>query len=167
MPKNRSNGRIESYNDIRASAAQKYATFGKAQCPALGNAEVHFTSTGFNHLIYSSSRKMREKSEQIRRFDLLDRAYFVISESTTFQEYDEQMHYKKVNRRGRYIEEPTMIRCWGLVAVVRGLRIKVVIKQEGNGKKEFLSVIPAWFARSYRGIRLIENSPGKGLLAES
>jgi hypothetical protein len=42
----------------------------------------------------------------------------------------------------------------------------VVIRQIGNGKKEFYSVIPAWFTRQYRNIKIIETSARGGLLEE-
>lgn len=45
-------------------------------------------------------------------------------------------------------------------------RIKVIVKQEGNGKLKFQSVIPAWFVRQYRDIRLIQTSTGRGLMDE-
>ena len=45
--------------------------------------------------------------------------------------------------------------------------MKVVIRQIGNGKKEFYSVIPAWFTRQCRNIRLVETSAKGGLLEEN
>lgn len=40
-------------------------------------------------------------------------------------------------------------RYWAFEAVVNNRRIKVIIRQIGNGKKHFWSVIPAW--RRVRG----------------
>ena len=113
--------RLGSYSEIREEAQKLYATFSKVFCPALGQ-HVHFTSNGFNHLIYQSAKKERDKKTQILRFDMLKRAKFVLETSTTFQELEE------------------------------------------NSKAEFVSVIPAWFIKQYRDIKMIENSTGHGLL---
>ena len=106
---------------------------------------------------------MRDKRSQILRFDMLEKAKLILATSTTFQEYDEEIIHKKVNRRGSWIPMPVFVKCWGFVAIIRKFRVKVVVKQEGNGAIEFLSVAPAWFTKQYRDIKLIETSTGKGL----
>ncbi len=157
--------RVTDYEEIRKEAAKRYGTFGVTDCPALGQP-VRFTSQGFNHLIYSAPKKMRDKRAQILRFDMLEKGKFILDTSTTYQEYDEEIVYKKVNRRGFWVPMNVVVRCWGFVAIVRKFRVKVVVKQEGNGAIEFLSVAPAWFTKQYRDIKLIETSTGKGLRAD-
>ncbi len=98
------------------------------------------------------------------KFELLDKAKFIIETSTTFQEYDEGFEYRTVEKYGKRVQENAVVRCWGLIAVVKKFRAKVVIRQVGNGKKEFYSVIPAWFLRQYRSIKIIEISTKGGLL---
>ena len=44
------------------------------------------------------------------------------------------------------------VKYWDFEAVVDDRRIKVIVRQIGNGKKHFWSVIPAW--RKIRGIRV-------------
>ena len=154
--------RAEDYEQIKREASSLYRSFVSVHCPALDQT-IKFTSEGFNHLIYGSPKKMREKSVQILRFDMLPKAKFILETSTTYQEYDEEIVYKKVNRRGAWIQMNVLVRCWGFVAIVRKFRVKVVVKQEGNGAIEFLSVAPAWFTKQYRDIKMIETSTGKGL----
>src|SRR5680860_791123 len=89
--------RVANYEEIRKDAAKLYATFGTIDCPALGQS-MQFTSEGFNHLVYGAPKKMRDKSAQILRFDMLEKAKFILEVSTTYQEYDEEIVYKKVNR---------------------------------------------------------------------
>src|SRR3989338_10145637 len=154
--------RIADYAEIRKNAAKLYGTFGVIDCPALGQL-VQFTSEGFNHLIYEAPKKERDKRAQILRFDMLEKAKFILETSTTFQEYDEEIIYKKVNRRGSWIPMNVVVRRWGFVAIVQKFRVKVVVVQEGNGAIEFLSVAPAWFTKQYRDIKMIQTSTGKGL----
>ncbi len=158
--------RLESYNGIRDEAQKLYATFSKVFCPALGQ-HVHFTSNGFNHLIYQGAKKERDKKTQILRFDMLERAKFILETSTTFQEFEENMEYRRVNRHGKYVSVNLVVRSWGFIAIVRKFRVKVVVTQIGNSKIEFYSVIPAWFIKKYRDIKIIENSTGNGLLNDN
>lgn len=159
--------RVVDYEEIRQTAQELYQSYGAVCCPAFGGELVHFTAAGFNHLVYPRPKKPRDPRAQILRFDMLSRGREIIERSSTFQEYDEEMRYVKVNRKGRHIEVPTIIKMWGFVAVIRRFRVKVVVRQQGNGKKEFLSVAPAWFTRQYRGVKLIQNSVGDGLANES
>lgn len=158
--------RVSDYDAIRATAAKQYGTFGIVPCPALGQ-DVRFTSIGFNHLIYEAPKKMRDKRAQILRFDMLEKAKFMVETSTTYQEYEEEIVYKKVNRHGTWIPMNVFVRRWGLVAVIRKFRIKVVLVQEGNGTIEFLSVKPGWITAGYRDMKFYHTSVGNGLASDS
>jgi hypothetical protein len=157
--------KLGRYAEVRTETQRMYASIGSIACPALGNERIAFTAHGFNHLVYSG-KKERDKRVQIMKFELLEKAKNVLEISTTFQEYEEQYQYMRVNRKGRYVQENILVRCWGFVAIVKKFRVKVVVRQIGNGKKEFYSVIPAWVTKEYRGIKVIENSKGSGLLLE-
>ena len=73
----------------------------------------------------------------------------------------------KFNRHGKFVGMNVIVRCWGLIAIVNKFRVKVVVRQVGNGKMEFQSVIPAWFIKQYREIKMIQSSTGAGLLNEN
>ncbi|MFA6405036.1 MAG: hypothetical protein WCW03_03490 [Candidatus Paceibacterota bacterium] len=158
--------RVKDYLEIRMNTAELYASFKKVYSPALAG-DIHFTSEGFNHLIYERARKERDKRTQILRFDMLEKAKFILETSTTYQEYEEDMEYQRVNRHGKFIGMNVAVRYWGFVAIVNKFRVKVVVRQVGNGKMEFQSVIPAWFIKQYREIKLIQNSTGTGLVNEN
>jgi len=159
--------RVKEYAEIKKKVAELYATFGSVLCPALGDQRIYFTSEGFNHLVYKAPKKPRDERVQILRFDMLEKAKFILESSTTYQEYDEIIVNKKVNRRRKWIDRNVVIRCWGFIAIVNKFRVKVIVRQEGNGKLEFQSVIPAWFIKQYRDIKLIQTSTGRGLMEEN
>jgi hypothetical protein len=156
----------KDYESARKAAEEVYVSFGKIHCPALGNEPVHFTSEGFNHLIYKTAKKPRDERVQMMKFELLEKAKFIIETSTTFQEYEENFEYMAREKHGRMIKESYLVRCWGFVAIVNKSRVKVVVWQIGNGNKHFYSVIPAWFTKQYRGIKFIETATAGGLLVE-
>lgn len=154
--------RVLDYDQIRLGASALYDTFVSVDSAALGQ-KIVFTSEGFNHLIYSAPKKMRDKRAQILRFDMLPRAKLILERSTTFQEYDEEIVNKRVNRNGHWISKDVLVRYWGFVAVIQKFRVKAVVTQEGNGAIKFLSVVPAWFTKQYRNIKIFETSVGRGL----
>jgi len=160
-------GAVRGYENARAEAEEFYKSIGNVRCPALGSECVHFTSEGFNHLVYKASKKQpRPESVQVMRFDLLPKAKLLLEQTTTFQEYEEEYRYLSVNRGGQYRKENMLVRAWGFIAIINRFRIKVVVEQVGNGKKHFYSVIPAWKTRQYRDITVIESAPAGGVRYE-
>lgn len=157
--------RLSKYTEIRKRAKEVYDTFGKVFSPALGQY-IHFTSNGFNHLIYSGAKKERDKRTQILRFDLLEKAKFILETSTTHQEYEEEMEYTRVNRHGKYVSVNLVVKYWGFIAIIDKFRIKIVVRQIGNSKAEFYSVIPAWYIKQYRNMKIFNSSTGNGLKDE-
>ena len=152
---------VEGYEKIKEEARVEYSKYKQVKCPALGNDPVYFLSEGFNHLIYKRAKKPRDQRIQVMRFKLLPKAKELIEVSTTFQEYEESYEYMVVNRYGKSLKENMLVKSWGLIGIMGSkFRIKVVIQQIGNGKKEFYSVIPAWTTRYYKDIKIIEVSRG-------
>jgi len=147
------------YNRTREKAFNYYKGIGVVFSPAL-KGKVHFDSQGFNHLIYKRKNKERNKREQVFKFKLINKARQIIEIATTFQEYDEgllEMQRKKYKKR---VLETIVVKYWGLVAVIDDYRIKVIIRQMGNGEKHFWSVIPAWTTKQYKGIKIIRQAKG-------
>lgn len=151
---------VSNYEKIREDARIFYQTVGGIRCPALDHQPVHFTSDGFNHLIYKGSRKERDKRVQIMKFKLLPKATELIRIATTYQEYDESLTTIRRKRFKKNVDEGTTVRYWGFVAIIRDFRIKVIARTMGNGQKHFWSVIPAWTISHYRDIKLISNAKG-------
>ena len=125
-----------------------------------------FSNKEFNHLVYQTKKKPRDERVQITKFSLLSKAKQLLAISTTYQEYEEDIKPVKVRRHKKILHESALIKYWGLIAIIGKTRIKVVVRQTGDGKKEFYSVIPAWVARNYREIKLIENTVRGGLIDE-
>lgn len=148
------------YHKIRGYTLNLYNQRESIRCPALNNEIVHFTSEGFNHLMYKGDRSERDKSVQILKFNLLPRALEIISLSTTYQEYDEGIKSVRKNKYKKIIFESAIVKYWGLIAIIRNRRVKVIIRQIGNGQKYFWSVIPAWQKCHYRETKFISISFG-------
>lgn len=100
-------------------------------CPAFGE-EITFNAKGINHLIYKGDRSRRDKARILTNIRLLPRAINFLHRATFWQE------------ENSYIRDKTTYKFWAFEAVVDDRRIKVIVRQVGNGKKHFWSVIPAW-----------------------
>lgn len=101
-------------------------------CPAFPNEKISFNSKGVNHLLYKGPRKARSKREVVVRAKLLPRAVELLQKMPLPQEQD---LYMANNKKFEF---------WAFEGVVQNKRIKVVIRQVGQGKKHFWSVIPSW-----------------------
>ncbi|MFA6463690.1 MAG: hypothetical protein WCV55_01640 [Candidatus Paceibacterota bacterium] len=158
--------KLAKYDSIRAEAEELYKSFGKVFCPAFNtshdakNHKVHFTSEGFNHLIYRIKKQERDKRAQIMRFELLLKAKELLEKTSLVQEYDE---YTKEIRKQSFKKTVTTnvkIRDWGFVGIIGRFRIKVVVRQIGEGERKFCSVIPAWETKYYKQVKIVRNTKG-------
>lgn len=125
---------------LRVEASKFFSKNKFVKCPAFPKEKISFNSKGLSHLFYKGSQKVfaRTHEESKVRVSLLPRALKILSIMPLAQEENIfKVHDKK-------------IKYWAFEAVVDERRIKVVVRQIGNGKKHFWSVIPAW--RRARGM---------------
>lgn len=148
------------YEEIRTDALKRYSAFKPVKCPALGGSLVTFPSEGFNHLVYRLPKQERNKRVQIMRFELLEKARRLLELSTTIQEYEDYFDQIMAWRHKKKTLVNVKVCDWGFVGIVNGYRVKVVVRQTGNGDKQFLSVIPAWSTKYYRDIKIVRNTKG-------
>lgn len=115
-------------------ARDEYKKVGEVECPAFPGERVVFNAKGFSHLMYQGSgkEKSRPEKESLTRVSLIPRAVKLLKIMPLAQEESE---YEVEGKRCKY---------WAFEAVVDDKRIKVVVRQLGNGKKHFWSVIPGW-----------------------
>ncbi len=101
-------------------------------CPAFPGEIISFNAKGINHLLYKGNRSKRDISRIETNIRLLPRAIKVLRLMPFFQE---ESFYEKDKITFKY---------WAFEAVVEERRVKVIVRQIGNGQKHFWSVIPAW-----------------------
>jgi hypothetical protein len=64
----------EEYLKTRETARKLYGSFGFIKCAALEGQSVHFTSEGFNHILYKNKDRPRPKQDQFMRLKVLSLA---------------------------------------------------------------------------------------------
>lgn len=151
------------YNAAKDTAKAWYDQNRQIVSPFLGM--VTLNSDGFMHLIYDDKlyTKKRNWKNQTKRFQLLPLVKPVIEAMGFCQEYLEQFeNVETKDSDNKRFQVHKLVRYWGFVAVVKGnkSRIKVILKQIGNGQIIFWSVIPYWDTEFYKGVRLVGLSKG-------
>ena len=151
---------VSNYEKLKENAQNFYSQIGSVFSPAF-KEKVYFTSEGFNHIIFKSSRTEREKSSQILRFELLPLAIRLLRESTTYQEFEETIKEVEVKIFKQKVKKTKPVKYWGIIAIIDGRKIKVIIRKVGdNGNLHFWSIVPAWVTNQYRDIRLFTTMKG-------
>ncbi len=111
-----------------------YKSIISVKCPILNNP-VHFTSEGFNHLLYESNRKPRTIDEQYLKLKCLEYAPEVIKKCALVSE-TRQLE-KRIKGKLKSVTHYELIH-----EVLPGKQIRVIVEKVGTGKYKFLSVMP-------------------------
>jgi len=142
------------FEKLKESVKKEYDAIGETHCPYF-NETVKFSSDGFRHLLYKGSfqLKPRPRSEQCMRLRLFKLVLNLIRITKTVQEYhmDKQFVEIKQNKRREIVLKE--VKYWGFIAIIDGRKIKVIVKQIGEGQKRFWSVIPNWSTRKSRELQ--------------
>jgi hypothetical protein len=120
-----------NFLDLLRRKKEIYNTFEKVLSPAL-SCEVFFNSKGFNHITFKNNRNPRTIGDQINRLLIINTAYELIQHSNTFQEYEKII-----------VAEEKTKEYWGIIAIYKNTKLKVILRKIGNGNVHFWSVIPA------------------------
>lgn len=128
----------ENYEEAKRRAKEFYKKIGCVFCPAL-NDFITFNSAGFRHLVWQGKTLRREK-EQMRRFALLSDVKNILNDFNGNKEYRTTKQILRTDRHGKKIRTEIRIQFWGLIREIDGKRIKVIVRQVGNGRKHFFSI---------------------------
>lgn len=151
---------LSNYENLKKNAQNFYSHLGKVFSPALSK-EIYFNSEGFNHIIFKGSRSERERPSQILRFKLLPLAVKLIKLSTTHQEFEETLKEFEVKSHKKRIRKSKPVRYWGIIAIIDGRKIKVILRQIGDGGLiHFWSIVPAWTTNKYRDTKFFTTMKG-------
>ena len=134
---------IENFEEIVTRGEELYKTFTQIRCPYF-EGDVHFNASGLEHLKFKRQRYARSRHDQYMRFKLLALVPEVLRLSRTVQGIWETKCFERVRVRNRtdIILKPVIY--YEFIAVIKRVRIKIIIKQIENGQRLFWSIIPFW-----------------------
>ena len=131
------------FNKVKQEVRRYYKSINKIKCPYLKD-EVHFNVKGFQHLLSKSWGRGRAKIEQYTRLRLFPLAVKIISKSHTLQEYDKREILIRQNINSKWQNRKKVARYYVFIAIIKNVRLKVIIKEIEGGVKFFYSLYPSW-----------------------
>jgi len=133
----------EKLEKAKKIAEELYKTIGEVYCPYFEN-NVIFNAKGLEHLKFSRRNQARIRADQYMRFRLLKLAPAIIRKSGTLQELKETKKFEVFKIGSRRESKIVDVTYYTFIAIIRGARMKVVVKQIENGPKFFWSLVPDW-----------------------
>ncbi len=140
------------FNSMRESSEVLYKGVGEVYCPYF-QEKVIFNAKGLEHLKFKKKNHARPREDQYMRLKLLRYAPEVIRQSKTIQGISEQKVFElnRSNHRNESLLVDAMY--YEFVAILDGVRVRVVVKQIGAAQKYFWSIIPFWKINKENGKR--------------
>jgi hypothetical protein len=105
-----------------------YKSIGAVRCPYFGNELVVFNKKGFDHILRKDNM-LRPWTEISERLSLLIYCQEILAGNHGNVEYE--------TRGGR-----VRAQFWGFRAKIKGIKMKVIVRQLGLGYKHFFGVVP-------------------------
>jgi hypothetical protein len=137
---------LEKFKKVKEEAEKFYKEIGEIYCPYL-KEKVSFNAKGLDHVKFKEWDKARSLIEQYIRLKLLQLVPYVIKESHTLQEFDEKSRFERQKINSRWEQRLVKVKYYGFVAIIKGARIKIIVKEIEGGKRFFWSLIPFWKPR--------------------
>lgn len=128
------------YRAAKESARQCYEAQPIIHSPFF-NGDIALGPDGFRHFELSANGN-RTKEEQVERFGLLPIALQILKTATTLQRYRKRPQKLYTREEDRPLKERKMVQwCFTALFLNRARRVKVVVRQVGDGKLHFWSVM--------------------------
>ena len=125
------------YQKAKREAKEFYSRIGHVWCATL-NEYVAFNAVGFRHLMRKHG-KLRQKSEQKRRFRLLEYAQEIL-ESPDSYFVKERTVEEVVKWRGRKILKNVSAKFWSLKKRKNGRIVNLIVRQLEANQVHFFSI---------------------------
>lgn len=151
----------DKYDKAKEAAHNYFQKNRKIRSPLLG--VVHLNSDGFLHLVYGDKnhKQKRDWKNQVKRFHLVSYIKRIIEGMGFHQEYMEQYQTVTIMQHKKKVPANKLVKYWGFVAVIDNkIRVKLILRQVGNGNIHFWSVIPFWKTTYYKDIQVVDLSTG-------
>jgi hypothetical protein len=131
----------EYFNNKKEIARTIYFSQKEVYSPYF-KAKVILNSDGFHHLQFSS-RKERNKNEQIYKFSLLPLGLEILRKSATIQEYRKLLTPIGNKSNGDGFVPMKEVEYWGMIAIIgeEQIKVKTILRRVGNGNVVFWSVM--------------------------
>ena len=146
----------QNFRRIKDKAESFYKNLDFVYCPYL-EENVYFNAKGLEHLKFKRKNYARVIDDQFIRLKLLNLAPKVIKLSRTVQGLSIGKNFEIIRSNNRNDKKLVDVKYFEFVAVVDGMRVRIIVKQIENSPKYFWSIIPFWKMNKENGNRKIHN----------
>lgn len=133
----------EQFNKLKSKSEELYKLIGEEYCPYF-KEKVIFNAKGLEHLKFKSKNHARSREDQYIRLKLLHLAPKILKFSGTVQGFSEKKIFELNRSNHRNEKILVYVIYYEFVAVLEGIRARVIVKKVGTAPKYFWSIIPHW-----------------------
>jgi hypothetical protein len=144
------------FEAVRAKSEITYEGVGSVWCPYF-KEKITFNAKGIRHLKFKSDQRARPRHDQYARLKLLPLAPQVIQHSGTVQGIWHTKQFEAQKSNSRWEQRFTSVSFYEFVAVLDGVRVRVIVKQVHGGEKHFWSIMPFWKVNTDTRHRVLHN----------
>lgn len=137
------NFKKEDFEKVKEEAEKFYATIGEVYCPYF-DGKIAFNAKGLRHLKFKSNEQARSSQDQYARLKLIHFAPESLRQSKLVQGIWRTRLFEAQKTSGQWKHIMKDVVFFEFIAVIKNVRIKVIVKEVLGGEKYFWSVIPFW-----------------------
>jgi len=144
----------KKFNNIKEEAEKEYKKIGSVRCPYLKEG-VAFNARGLEHIKFKNRNQARSNEDQYIRFRCLPLANTIIKASHTLQEFQKRKEMVG-SKKGKWTKIMKQVEYFEFIAVIKEVRVRVIVKKVDKGEPHFWSIIPFW-RTNVLGKRVVHN----------
>ena len=133
----------EDFQRVKNETETFYKTIDDVYCPYF-KEKITFNVKGLKHLKFKSDRQARPRKDQYSRLKLIHLAPEVLKQSHSLQGIQKIRRFEAQKINSRWEQVMKDVTYYEFIAVLKNVRVKVIIKEVLGGEKHFWSVIPFW-----------------------
>lgn len=133
----------KNFQKMKEESEARYKSFDEVYCPYL-KENVIFNAKGLEHLKFKAKNHARSRDDQFMRLKLLHLAPEVLGLSKTVQGVSEGnvFEIQRTNQRNESVLVSATY--YEFIAVLKKVRVRIIVKSINNAPKYFWSIIPHW-----------------------
>lgn len=146
----------EQFQKMKDESENYYKSLEDVYCPYF-QEQVTFNAKGLEHLKFKNKNHARSRHDQYMRLKLIHLAPEVLKLSRTVQGISRKKVFELTRRNQR--NESILVEAvyYEFVAVLREVRVRIVVKKTGAAPLYFWSIIPHWKMDKNNGKRKLHS----------
>lgn len=133
----------KQFNEMKSKSEVLYKELGEVHCPYF-QTKIHFNAKGLEHLKFKKKNFARSREDQYIRLRLLHLAPEVLKLSKTVQGISHTKSFEFIRSGARTEQKLLPVSYYEFIAVLKEVRVRIIVKQIEDAPKFFWSIIPFW-----------------------